>query len=126
MLGLLLVLFVAICCKPERYYRETVMINLTSWDFPDTVKVLEYFDLSLSTQVKSSCISKPEFAIEGYRSNASKIYAYGVYEYNNNDCTERIVNRDTTLSVNIKQIGKYYLLLLKDDKWNVDSIMVLP
>ncbi len=125
-LGVLLIFILAICCKPNSYYKETIMFSLTSWHFPDTVKVSESFDLFLSTQITSSCISNPEFAIEEYSSNASKIYAYGVYEYHNNNCTDIILDKDTTLSVNIKQTGKYYLLLLKDDKWKVDSIMVLP
>lgn len=125
-LGVLLVLFLAICCKPDSYYKETIMLNLTTWNFPDTVKVLEKFDLSLSTQIKSSCISNPEFAIDGYATNASKIYAYGLFEYHNSNCTDILLYKDTTLSVSIKQAGKYYLLFLKDDKWKVDSIMVLP
>lgn len=124
------VIFVAImfvlACKPESYYKDTVVLNLTGWSYPDTVKVSTNFELNLSTITKSSCTKTPGFVIEHVTTDTYHIYATAIYESYNNDCHEKIVETNKAISGEISEVGRYYFLFLKDNYWIRDSIQVIP
>ncbi|HCT30638.1 MAG TPA: hypothetical protein DIW31_07855 [Bacteroidales bacterium] len=113
-------------CKPDSYYKNTVVLNLTGWSYPDTVKVSTDFDLHLSTISHSSCTKKHNFVLEHIDTDVYKIYATGVYISYNNNCHEKIVETDTTITGSISEVGRYYFLFLNENVWKVDSIQVIP
>jgi len=125
--GLILFVLAAVfACKPESYVKEAVVINLTDWNLPDTVKVNVGFDIYVSTKTTTSCEKDVKFFINQIAENAYKVFGTATYESYNSECHEKIVEIDTTLSVNISKVGRYYFLFLKESLWNVDSIQIVP
>ncbi len=123
---ILFVVIVVVGCKPESFVKQSVMLNLTNWNLPDTVKVTVDFDLFLSTETTSSCEKNTKFVITQIADDAYKVYGAATYVSFNSECYSEIIKTDSTFEGNISKVGRYYFLFLKDELWNVDSIQVVP
>jgi len=125
--GFILFAFAAIyACKPDSYVKNTVILNLTDWNLPDTVKVNVDFDMYVSTKTTTSCEKDAKFVINQVAEDAYKVFGTATYESYNSECPEKIVEIDTMLSGKISMVGRYYFLFLKENIWNVDSIQIVP
>lgn len=122
----LLLVVLLMGCNPSGSVKQTVILNLTNWSLPDTVKVKTPFNLALNAKAESSCISNIEFITEAFGVVSYKVYAVATYKSYNDNCNYLLTNKDTTLSGNFDQVGRYYFYFLKGDKWNKDSITIIP
>lgn len=125
--GLILFAFaIVFSCKTDSYVKSSEMLNLTDWNLPDTAILNVDFDMNVSTKTTSSCEKDVRFVINQIADDAYEVYGTATYESYNSECREKIVEIDTTISGSISKVGRYYFLFLKENKWNVDSIQIVP
>jgi hypothetical protein len=116
-----------ISCKlSENHFRQTVFLNLETRNLPDTAKVSTPFDITVSTKVENTCIGKLQFIVEPYADSSYNVYARAIWENHGESCNELVELRDSTIQFTISHTGKYFFYFLYDDKFNKDSIIIIP
>ncbi len=117
--------FTLIRCKlEESYLKQTVNLNLTGWDLPDTADVSVPFNLIVSSSTENSCYGKIDFKLETINGK-EYVYASSNYLETGSGCSILTTYKDSIVNLTINQAGKHYYYFLKENKWNKDSIEIV-
>jgi hypothetical protein len=107
------------------YEKSDVVLNLLSWSLPDTAKVSVSFNTSLHSVIDNSCTKNLRFTIDKYDNFTYRVYARALYENHGELCNDILVYKDTTLSIKLDYVGKYYFYFLKGGVFKKDSIIII-
>ena len=123
-----LVLLTVNSCKLESssFQKQDVFLYISGWELPDTAKVSTPFNIALSSGIDNSCIHNLQFVISNYDAITFRVYAQATYINHGEDCYDVVVPKDTVISGNLSEIGKYYFLFLQNNYWIKDSIIIIP
>ena len=122
-----LISFVVVNCKPtDNYTKSTLILNLTSWNLPDTAKLSTPFNLALHSQTDNSCTSKVQFVLDQVNDTIYQVYGKATYENRGESCLYLVVNKDSTISLTLNKKGKFRFYFLNNDTYKKDSITIIP
>ncbi len=123
---LILVITLSKCIDGGSYEKYDVVINLTSWNLPDTAKVSVPVNTSLHSVIENSCVKNLKFIVERYNDNTYRVYAHAIYENRGEACYDVLEYKDTTINVTLDHAGKYAFYFLKEGVFRKDSIIIIP
>jgi len=127
MLILVAVGFVFVSCdKKDSGIKSTVILDLTSWDLPDTTTVNTPFDLSLNSAITNTCTHGLSFEILRSDEKKFNVYAQATYENSGEACDDSYIHYDTTIAITHTSVGRYYYSFLYDGVFKKDSIEIIP
>lgn len=110
----------------RNYLKYEMLVNLTNWDLPDTVKISTPFNIDVRTQIENSCVKNTEFFLDKYNDTIYRVYASAKYENHGEDCASIIEYKDSSFNVTLSKTGKCYFLFLSEGNFKPDSVIVIP
>lgn len=127
-IGILTLVITLSKCKLDggSYEKYDMVLNLISWSLPDTAKVSVSFNTSLHSVIDNSCTKNLRFTIDKYDNFIYRAYARALYENHGEACNDMLIYKDTTLSLKLDYVGKYYFYFLKGGVFKEDSIVIIP
>lgn len=123
---LTLVITMSRCMDGGSYAKYEVVLNLTSWNLPDTAKISVPFSTSLHSVIDNSCLKNLRFVIDKYDNVTYRGYAHALFENHGEACYDVQEYKDTTINVTINSAGKYYFYFLREGIFRRDSIVIIP
>jgi hypothetical protein len=108
------------------YMKYEVYPDIIGWNLPDTSKVNTVFNLRLITSINNSCTKNPRFHVVKSKDFEYNVVASATYENHGEDCLDAETTVDSTRSMFLTTVGKYYFYFKNDKAVGKDSIYIVP
>ena len=107
---IILPIILLISCSQTNYMKKTDFLPVTLESMTDTVKVGQPLSISLRAEAPSGCWKNLRHYMSQSTDNHILFVAKGDFE-STGDCSDNIVQKDSTFNFTLPKAGKYYIQL---------------